>query len=266
MFRKPAPSALLIYPASVQQSWCPHGSERDAALRALPPGLCVDVGAFDGADAIQYATAGHRVVSLEASPQKADVIKQRLRQHGVDKLVTFYPYAAGNRSGTATFIVHKPVAEDVGDANFMNGNLGSQQDAFGVPWTQDTHRVEVPVRRLDELIAAHEYVHFMKVDAQGFDYYVLQGAERLLRERRVRILQIEFAVGLMPEKQRTALALLQLMHSHGYRCASCGDDPGQGEGSVLVPTDAQEYIRRIAEKRFMHRGVNHGSFDDIVCY
>jgi len=302
---------LMVFPSSVKETWCPHGSERDEALRRQPPSYLVDVGvhrttatctcpllnlselhdseactlhylnlslsciigAFDGADAIQFARGGHQVLSLEASPGKADAIRQRLRDEGLlaDDVPTFgevefYPYAAGERDGKTNFVVHKTLEQDEGDANFMGDNMGSQQDALGVPWTEGTHNVSVPIRRLDTLVPSDKTVLFMKIDAQGYDYKVLQGAERLLAEHRVKVLQIEFAVGLMPEKSKTAIALLQLMQRHGYRCVSCGDDPTQGKGSPDVPIFAEDFVRQIAEVKFMHRGVNHGGWDDIVCY
>ena len=108
---------------------------------------------------------------------------------------------------------------------------------------------------------------FLKVDAQGFDLRVLRGAERLLRERRIKVIQSEFAVTLMPEKKKTALELLGWMKKFGYRCVSCGDDPTVGvkRPPITVPTSATDYVQRIFEQKFEHRGVNHGGWDDIIC-
>jgi precorrin-6B methylase 2 len=48
-------------------------------LRQHQPGqLVIDVGAYDGQEAIQYARAGHKVLSFEPTPSKAIKIKQAL--------------------------------------------------------------------------------------------------------------------------------------------------------------------------------------------
>lgn len=62
----------------------------------------------------------------------------------------------------------------------------------------------------------------MKVDAQGHDFRVLQGAERLLTEQRVLILLAEFAPTLMQGGWQEGLEMLQFIASKGYRCFACG--------------------------------------------
>ena len=62
--------------------WCPaHGGKSvvQQTLRQHQPGqLVIDVGAYDGQEAIQYARAGHKVLSFEPTPSKAIKIKQAL--------------------------------------------------------------------------------------------------------------------------------------------------------------------------------------------
>ena len=59
--------------------WCPaHGGKSvvHQTLKQHQSGqLVIDVGAYDGQEAIQYARAGHKVLSFEPTPSKAAKIK-----------------------------------------------------------------------------------------------------------------------------------------------------------------------------------------------
>ena len=86
--------------------WCPHSKTAiKHALKAQPAGLVLDVGSFDGSDAILYAGAGHQVWSFEASPGKIDPIRAHIAEHGLQNNVTLFHYALSNYSGTAGFTV-----------------------------------------------------------------------------------------------------------------------------------------------------------------
>ena len=57
-------------------------------LAEMPPGLIIDVGAFDGRDAIAYGSAGQlRVWSFVPTPSIVDFIRERLRAASVAKSV-----------------------------------------------------------------------------------------------------------------------------------------------------------------------------------
>lgn len=70
-------------------------------------------------------------------------------------------------------------------------------------------------------------IDLLKIDVEGFDGRVIRGAERLLRERRIRVLQFEYnlpwaAVG------DTLAGTVSTLRTHGY------------ETSVLQPTGLAE--------------------------
>ena len=95
------------------------------------------------------------------------------------------------------------------------------------------------------------------MDAQGFDYSVLRGAEGLLRERRVGVLTTEFYPAQFPGGLADADALAGMLASHGYSCAMCREARG--------PLRASEYARKLLGSTKFDRGVNISSWDDLVC-
>lgn len=264
-------------------TFCPPGtntlSNIPAALRRADPSqLVIDVGAFDGSDSIAFALAGHRVLAFEPSPSKIERIRQNLVRSGVADRVVLYDFALADESGVRPFHVNRAI--DPEEIRFMGSAPGSAQDAFAVPW-EGSDTVNVRVERLDDVLDREfpgedpPNIFLLKIDAQGFDFDVLRGAERLLAEQRVRVIQAEFAVGLMPpsddtrnggrSKVQTAIELLTFLHKHGYQCAMCGGGTIDGRGAPLVPVDAVDFADAISEMRFMYRGVNHGAWDNLVC-
>jgi len=112
------------------------------------------------------------------------------------------------------------------------GNKGSEEDLFVVEGFRDwgnslrppavpeaTRKVRVPVRRLDDLLASRgiEHVDFIKLDVEGGELAVLQGAGRLLQTApRPAILSEAEDVRTQPWGYQ-AREILQLLASWNYR-------------------------------------------------
>ena len=79
---------------------------RRSHLRSLADTGCRAEAAGDGQEAIQYAKAGHKVLSFEPTPSKSAKIRAALEKAGVEESVDFYSYAISDTSGTAPFVVN----------------------------------------------------------------------------------------------------------------------------------------------------------------
>ena len=76
--------------------WCPdHGGDHAGwmakTLASHEPGLVIDVGAYDGKEAIAMARAGHRVLSFEPTPTKAQKIREAIKEAGLEVRATAIP-------------------------------------------------------------------------------------------------------------------------------------------------------------------------------
>lgn len=219
-----------------------------------------------GKDSIIYARAGHRVFAFEPSPSKIPKIQTNLMHSGMSTRVRLFDYALSNENTIRPFQISQAI--DPNEIAFMGDDSGSAQDSFAVPWQTDVQTVDVRVRRLDDVLEelGERFVLMLKIDAQGFDYDVLQGAEKLLTEHRVRVVAFEFAVGLMPRKMHTARRLLDFLHERGYTCSMCGGGlTRDGSRAPILSMDSETYIGAIGTKPFYYRGVNHGAWDNLVC-
>ena len=264
--------------------WCPptlssKGYTNHSIIRRLaemPPGLIIDVGAFDGSDAIAYGSAGqHRVWSFEPTPSKVDYIRERLRAASVAKSVKLFAMALSNYSGKAHFMLSTP--RHGYEKYLVNG---SQQDMLVDATKNITNPadlaklVEVPVITLDNLLSEHSHVggmpiHYMKVDAQGFDFHVLKGAEKTFRARRVGMMSFEFSPRLVPAppgcaapddvrtcRLREAAEGLRYLQRLGADCIPC-DDWTSVKSKTTAPRSIGNYM-----EAFYRRG---SYYDNIVC-
>lgn len=141
--------------------------------RLLRPGMTVlDIGAHHGLYTLLTAKrVGRRgrVIAFEPSLREC----RRLARH-----------VRVNRCGNVE-VEACAVGEDSGEAELFvvegSRDWGNSLRPPAVP--EPTRKVRVPVKRLDDLLAARgiEYVDFIKLDAEGGELGVLQGARRLLQ-------------------------------------------------------------------------------------
>lgn len=146
---------------------------RRIARLARRGGLLVDVGANYGYYSLLWAAArpANRVLALEASPRNIDPLRANIRKNGFAARIDARELAAGRTTGTITL--------DLGPAD--------QTGWAGIAAAGATHVAAVPVTRLDDLAACEsmDRIDVLKVDVEGADAWVLEGAERLLTERRI---------------------------------------------------------------------------------
>ena len=251
--------------------------------------LVLDIGAFDGSDAVALADdrgAAQRVWSFEPSPTKVAYIQNRINQSELTNRVSLHQMALSNYSGTAQFQMFKSKHMSRAMRASMAGKLGSAQDML---FNSDTlsldeqkrlegsagHEretstvVNVPVRTLDSLLVGHSasrveeretIIPFMKVDAQGFDFRVLHGAIKAMRHGRVGVLVFEFALSLIPGGLDEAAAGLRLLKQLGADCLPCNDWTAGGKRSqtrINKPTSISDFVK------LWNSSLN--PFDNIVC-
>jgi len=144
------------------------GEPELAMLNALvgKGGFAVDIGANEGVYAYALSELGTAVHAFEANPEFADfatrMLGSRARVHQV---------ALSNEPGRASFYV--PIADD-GSELHLAGNLKNSHSQF-----EKQNIIDVEVRTLDSFDL--EGVQFIKVDVEGSELEVLQGARETIR-------------------------------------------------------------------------------------
>lgn len=154
----------------------------------------VDVGANVGAYALPVSRQAARVIAIEAQPGVAALLARNIAENRLEN-VELIAAAAGPNTGAISF----PAPQLDERINF--GGLGV------VSWTGPT--VEVPMVRLDDV--APDGTRVVKIDVEGFELAVLEGAERLLAKMR------PYWIAEAPSDTPPGRALVQRFHAAGYR-------------------------------------------------
>jgi FkbM family methyltransferase len=157
-----------------------NGERWLAAAAARGAKVLVDVGAHDGSWAamvLDLMPSPRTAILFEPGPIAHARAAERFR--GVEG-VEVVQAAVGDRPGRLPF--HEAPGGD------QHSSLVDPVDRHGL------RRVDVDVATLDEALGRRkiEYVDFCKVDAEGYDLRVLRGAEGLLTDRRIGLLQFEY--------------------------------------------------------------------------
>ena len=160
-----------------------------------PGDLVVDVGANIGdtvlTAAIQVGPTGH-VIGIEPHPRTFRFLQENLALNGIGN-VEVINVAAGAAPGIARFSDDRR-----DDMNRIDG--GSLQ---------------VAVKRLDDLVMAGRPVALLKVDVEGYEKFVLDGAPNLLS--RTSCVHFEVSSLHFPRFGYTTRDLLTLLQGAGFR-------------------------------------------------
>lgn len=157
----------------------------------LQPGdVAVDIGAHNGEHAVKMAMLvgkTGKVYAFEPIPEIFALLKKNVRGSGAQACVEAHNAACSNFSGESQF-VHV----------LTSCGLSGLKD---MPHQRDLQksRIKVRVEQLDDIVK--DRVSFIKIDAEGGDFYALQGARRILASDRP---LIAFESGMMQKNPSSA--------------------------------------------------------------
>jgi len=176
-------------------------AERMAAARLIHEHKCQvfwDVGANIGLWTLHLAslTPTSVVTSFEPDPDNVEWLERNISRNSLGNRVSVRPVAISNKVGTANFFADK-----------YSGSTGSLESSFN--FIERHYRVKrsvmtVPVVTLDQEVqhAAHP-PDFLKIDVEGHELCVLQGAHRLLTQHRpIIVLEVNKEVDCVTELLR----------------------------------------------------------------
>lgn len=172
------------------------------------PGLFVDVGANIGACTLALLAVGARVVAFEPLPSNFWYLNEsmRINAHWRDRLI-LWPVALGARNATEIIYTER-------------GNAGNSPLRFPTH-AQDSLGIEVSTITLDHALWPDPLqpaprVGLLKIDVQGFEPFVLEGATRLLQARAILFIQMEVASEWLLNVGRKPSELCQILSAAGF--------------------------------------------------
>ena len=216
--------------------WKALSDRRERALlrRLIRPGMTVvDVGANIGIYTRFFsglAAASGRVHAFEPAPSNYKRLQENT-EHFAN--VSLEQAAVGDRSGTIRLFVSEELNVDHRTFDSGDGRKG----------------IDVPVVSLDEYFTAGHRVDLIKIDVQGYELSVLQGAKRVLAENHdIKVLMEFWPYGLA----KAAVApstVIELINSLGFEIRTTNDpDGGLFDATGLDPNNIDHYCNLIVTK------------------
>jgi FkbM family methyltransferase len=207
-----------------------HGKKREYKSMNLfskiikPGGLVIEVGGHIGYVSIFFSSlvgAAGRVIVFEPGSNNLPYIKKNIRNSGHHANIELMECAAGAAEAVATLYEESLTGQNNSLLPGFNGLKANEEEAFvGV----DVVAHDVPVTTLDAIVFGSEQdmrnkdcspktpisdvVDFIKIDVEGFEWNVLKGAVRLIKEHQPVI---------MVEIQSDHEYIFDFLNNQGYR-------------------------------------------------
>ena len=201
---------------------------------AGPDNLVVDVGANLGYFSLMAASMGQRVVSFEPMNRNAAKFQSSiLRNHFQDRINLHQNAVSYESSGTVTL-------DATHHTNQGNGKIEEEAVAVGLLKQKEGIYGQdyVETIRLDDvLLLRNNNILLMKIDVEGFESAVLDGAKSLICWNVVRFITIEFSPQTRESKNCNALRMLQLFDAIGYAIS----DINRADSPRLSPLQLNQY-------------------------
>lgn len=173
--------------------------------------LILDVGAARGEYAEWIFNLGYSntIISFEPLPVQYEILQKLTKLH--PRLRLMGCFALGNKEGDVD--IH--ISQNLASSSVLN-MLGSHSTA--APQSKVVYKITVPIRKLDsfkdELKSTYSSI-FLKIDVQGFEKSVLDGA--LLLMPFVKGLQIELSLISLYQEQVLYREMIDYVDSLGFK-------------------------------------------------
>ena len=160
-----------------------------------PADLVFDVGSHHGFYTLAMARRAGRVIAIEPNPYNVAMLEKNIVLNHIENVIV-RPTAVGDSSRKIQLLCESD----------WGGVQSSDTGAFPT--------VDVDMLRLDDLAEDYGFPQFLKIDVEGFEAGVLQGASRIL-QRRPKI-AIEVHVEWLARYGSSVAEVIELLNLNRY--------------------------------------------------
>jgi len=195
-----------------------------ASRRDVKGAVCWDVGAHFGYHSLGFAALGAQVVAFEPNPHNAARLRANLaRNPRLAGRVRVRPEALANIDGPIQFVQSADLAETSSGSHLADAVAPAPDFIY-----ENFERVPVTGARADTLLASGEAPPaVMKIDVEGAEQLVLEGARGLLLRHKPLLLMEVHHIRLMYH-------LPPLLAGLGYRCQLVNEQHAEPSRCFLV--------------------------------
>ena len=188
-------------------------------------GLVIDVGMNIGWFTVYSRAMGHKVVGFDPNPIMHTRVCESLQLNGwlEDSSVKTWGYGLGE----AAAVLNITTGQNPGGSSFFEERLAKRL----------RKKLQVPVARLDDVaeqqgwITNEEPIYLWKLDVEGYEYHVLEGAQKLLHSKKVENILMENA----NKDLRQVVDMYATIYHAGFEVQRISDRNGQIYHEEMVP-------------------------------
>jgi FkbM family methyltransferase len=162
-----------------------------------PNDVAIEVGSNIGALTVPMSKLCKKVYAFEPQPDNFRLLEANIQSNNATNIHA-YPYAVGSDSG----VVNVPELEDLGHTNYGRVEIIEEPKANAIAVTLVT---------LDQVIDIEDKIKFIKIDVEGYEREVLEGAKTIIMKDRP-LLYVE------NDREEKSAELVGWLLDHGYRC------------------------------------------------
>ena len=225
--------------------------------------LIIDIGLDAGEEFFHAVKMGFEVVGFEANPASFQKLVPKCRAIPTCQVIENIDQVKLplQREPGKSYLIQGAVGKGRGTVDFFpNGPTGTS----AIPKHITTERIiQIPVISLDEVI--QEDVYMLKIDTQGFDYFVLQGARNLFQSFTVRQVITEIDALLLGRNHVKPLDHMSLLHEYGMQCFTARNDeiPNCKYHGDSINELSDMFLQGISQETETH--IAAPCWDDLVC-
>jgi FkbM family methyltransferase len=166
-----------------------------------------DIGAFEGLLTMFFARKASHVVCYEPNPRNSSKVRANLALNQMNN-VTLRQFGLADKGGDAVMVWHPSTA---GFSTMEHTGIDAADSS------RSSQRAEIRLTTLDQdmIDASLPSPDFIKIDVEGFELPVLQGARKLL-ETSHPALFVEIHGATMAEKRQNVRAVVDYLIEVGY--------------------------------------------------
>ena len=135
--------------------------------------VSVDIGANLGLFSYLMSCESSQVIAIEPQPKLANYLKKVL-----PKNVTVQNLAVSDRDGIAEMRI--PKLKGLAGSSAQQDALATIEDSNPITRQENLDLIQVPIRTLDKILENEPQIDFIKIDVEGHELSVLNGAKHTL--------------------------------------------------------------------------------------
>ena len=198
------------------------------AVPYIKNNIVIDIGGNSGYHTKFYAEIAKKVIVYEPVPQVFEILKNNLKSSRLEN-IEYNNIAVGNIMGNVNLFV---------DVNRLS--MTSQ-----IPLV-DSEPITVPITTLD-IEHPTENISYVKIDVEGFEWEVLQGAISLI-DRCKPALLVETYLPWIEKRGQEPDKIFKFLKNKGYSCYSWN------KYDLVEIKDSTQLIKELLENHHLHDG------------